>query len=93
MQILNNADIYDDEALDNQNFLHIYGQHYKKEDIVIVGNHAALIQLHRALTSAINKGEWKTSIVYCGDGEGYKIVVKDVGGNNLGSATLPYFSL
>ena len=71
-------------------YLHVHGQKQRHEDVVIVGNHEALIQLHRAITNAITKGEWHTPSLFCSDGEGYKIFIKDLGISQLENVEPPY---
>ena len=81
----------DEELVDNTTpYVHIYWQSHQHDDIVIVWNHKALITLHRAITSAITKWEWKTESVFCSDWEGYYIYVKDLWVCDLSGSELPY---
>jgi len=82
---------YDEEDTIIQTpYIHIYWQNMQHDDIVITANHEALIQLHRAITNAITKGEWHTPSVFCRDWEWYVIKVKDLWIGDLSGLDLPY---
>ena len=87
------VDIEEDIDEEQAPFLHIHWQKARHDDVIIVWNHEALKQLHKAVTNAITKGEWHTETIFCGDGEGYKIKIKNLGNEQLSDKKLPYSDL
>jgi len=56
--------------------LHVYPQEHPHDEVVLVGNRAALEALQRAVSDALGSGARSAgALVFAGDGEGYAVVV------------------
>lgn len=69
--------------------LHVYGQEAPHEEVVIVGNRAALEAVVEQIQRVLSTGEPQRSDHFAGDGEGYRLLVALVDEPLFGWAT-PY---
>lgn len=54
--------------------LHVMPAHTPHDEVIIVGDRAALEMLRDAIAGALERGSAGTGTLYAGDGEGYHIV-------------------
>lgn len=73
-------------------YIHIRGQGAWHDDIIIVANHSALLELRKAINKAIKVWVWQAENVFCNDWEWYNILVRN-DYTDLEWLKLPYINL
>jgi hypothetical protein len=76
-------------------YIHIYGQAYNHSNAFIIGNYDGLMLLLRALEKTLHyeptpNGDAVGTNFFVGDGEGYKIIIKETSNEEMAQLELPY---